>query len=144
MLKFQAPKCQEMRFPAFDFQTFSKEACTRTHNHLLFRKFRLLLKNLKENPDCREAGINFIYMDFLQSNLAETCPALSWDRALLLFSWVNRFPPSKMNCKASHFSTVLVYLNYANQNYNDFCTTCMYIHTTAMTSDEPETQHQGL
>ena len=78
MSKFQGPKCQEMHFPAFDFQTFfSEEACTRAHNRLLFRKFWLLLKNLRENPDCREAGINFMYMDFLQSNLAETCPALS-------------------------------------------------------------------
>ena len=30
MSKFQDPKCQEMRFPPFNFQKFSVEACPRT------------------------------------------------------------------------------------------------------------------
>ena len=44
-------------------------------------------------------------------------------------------------------STVLVYLNYMSLRIecsNDCCNTCMCIHVITLTSDRPETQHQGL
>ena len=44
-------------------------------------------------------------------------------------------------------SIVLVYLNYMSLRIecsNDCCNTCMCIHVITLTSDRPETQHQGL
>ena len=42
-------------------------------------------------------------LDFASSRiLLKTCPALSWDQALLSFSWVNRFLAGKANRKVSH------------------------------------------
>ena len=44
-----------------------------------------------------------LFLDFATTRiLPKTCPALSWDQALLSFSWVNWFQPSKANRKVSH------------------------------------------
>ena len=44
-----------------------------------------------------------LFLDFASTRiLPKTCPALSWDRALLSFSWINRFQPGKANRKTPH------------------------------------------
>ena len=44
------------------------------------------------------------FLDFAYTlTLSKTRPAISWDQALLSFSWVNRFPAAKANRKVSHF-----------------------------------------
>ena len=44
------------------------------------------------------------FLDFAYTIiLSKTRPAISWDQALLSFSWVNRFPAAKANRKVSHF-----------------------------------------
>ena len=44
-----------------------------------------------------------LFLDFASTLiLPKTCPALSWDQALLSFFWVNRFRAGKANRKVSH------------------------------------------
>ena len=63
---------------------------------------------------CSKTWINVHrFLDFANTRiLAKTCPALSWDQALLSLSWVNRFQARKANRKVLPFNAVLVYLNY--------------------------------
>ena len=60
-------------------------------------------------------------LDFASSRiLLKTCPALSWDQALLSFSWVNRFQAGKANWKVYNF--IVQYLctcNVHSRNYRD-------------------------
>ena len=43
------------------------------------------------------------FLEFANTRiLLKTCPALSWDQALLLGSWVNRFQAGKGNRKVAH------------------------------------------
>ena len=55
---------------------------------------------------CSETWISFYlhrFLDFASTHiLPKTCPALSWDQALLSISWVNRFQAGKANRKVSH------------------------------------------
>ena len=43
------------------------------------------------------------FLDFADTCIiSKMCPALSWDQALLSYSWVNRFQAGKVNRKDSH------------------------------------------
>ena len=43
------------------------------------------------------------FLDFANTCIIpKMCPALSWDQALLSYSWVNRFQAGKVNRKDSH------------------------------------------
>ena len=66
---------------------------------------------------CSETCINVSYnlhrfLDFASTRISpKTCPAVSWDQALLLSPWVNRFQALKANRRLP-FRAVLLYLNY--------------------------------
>ena len=53
---------------------------------------------------CSKTWINLHrFLEFANTLiLLKTCPGLSWDQALLSFSWVNRFQAGKANRKFSH------------------------------------------
>ena len=58
-------------------------------------------------------------LDFASSRiLSKTCPALSWDQALLSFSWVNRFQAGKANWKVPPF--IVQYLCTCNAHSRDY------------------------
>ena len=58
-------------------------------------------------------------LDFASSRiLPKTCPALSWDQALLSFSWVNRFQAGKANWKVHPF--IVQYLCTCNAHSRDY------------------------
>ena len=58
-------------------------------------------------------------LDFASSRiLPKTCPALSWDQALLSFSWVNRFQAGKANWKVPRF--IVQYLCTCNVHSRDY------------------------
>ena len=82
---------------------------------------------------CSKTWINVHrFLDFANTRiLAKTCPALSWDQALLSLSWVNR------NRKVLPFNAVLVYWITCACESNVIiycCITCMCIHVITVTS----------
>ena len=73
--------------------------------------------------------------------LPKTCLGLSWDQALLSFSWVTKWNPGRQGeSKILSFSTLLVYLNYVCLRIecnNDCCITWMFINVITVTSHGP-------
>ena len=100
---------------------------------------------------CSKTWINVHrFLDFANTRiLAKTCPALSWDQALLSLCWVNR------NRKVLPFNAVLVYWITCACESNVIiycCITCMCIHVITVTSrtlnstpgpSRPHTVHIG-
>ena len=76
--------------------------------------------NTLKNQALYETWINFIiilhpFVDFASTRISpKTCPALSWDQALLLVSWENRFQAGKVNWKVAHLVQFLcTWITYA-------------------------------
>ena len=97
-------------------------------------------KNIK-TMHCSKTGINLDrFLDFANTRdriLAKTCPALSWDQAMLSFSWVNRFQASKANRKVSHLMQYLctgITCAWESNVIIYCCITCMCIHVITVTS----------